>query len=594
MSQPMAEYVRRLDERRQTVARLARQEVLVGNSRVLVFVAGLVVAGLAFWAGVLSGWWLVLPGVALLALMVLYDRIGRRARHAERAVAFYERGIARLEDRWSGSGEPGTRFVNPDHANAIDLDLFGTGSLFELLCTARTRKGQDTLAAWLLGPASVEEVRARQAAVADLRPRLDLRESLAVVGAQVPGGIDYQLLARWGAAPPQLPPGWPRVVLILLALLNAATIVAMFALRTGVVPFLVSMLVAGGFSLWLRLPVARVLGAVERRARDLALLSGLLACIEREAFEAPRLQTLHKALEGHGGPPSRQIARLVRVLDRLEWKQNLLFAPLAYLLLWDTQVAFALEAWRAASGPAIADWLTAVGEYEALAALATYSYEHPDDPFPEVVPDGPLIEGEGLGHPLIPAERFVRNGVRLGGERRLLVVSGSNMSGKSTLLRTVGTNAVLAFAGAPVRARRLRLSPLVVGATLRIQDSLQAGKSRFYAEITRIRQLLDLARASPPLLFLLDELLSGTNSHDRSLGAEGIVRSLVELGAIGLVTTHDLALAAIADRLAPRAANVHFEDTFENGEIRFDYQMRPGVVQKSNALALMRAVGLEV
>jgi DNA mismatch repair ATPase MutS len=172
------------------------------------------------------------------------------------------------------------------------------------------------------------------------------------------------------------------------------------------------------------------------------------------------------------------------------------------------------------------------------------------------------------------------------------VVSGSNMSGKSTLLRTIGTNTVLAQTGAPVRAKRLRLSPLSVGTSMRIHDSLQAGTSRFYAEITRLRQLVDLARGPSPLLFLLDEILHGTNSHDRRIGAETIVRGLVERGAVGLVTTHDLSLAQIADALAPRVANVHFEDHLEDGRMTFDYRMRPGVVRKSNALELMRAVGL--
>jgi DNA mismatch repair ATPase MutS len=188
----------------------------------------------------------------------------------------------------------------------------------------------------------------------------------------------------------------------------------------------------------------------------------------------------------------------------------------------------------------------------------------------------------------------VRNDVSLGGALRLLAISGSNMSGKSTFLRAVGTNAVLALAGAPVRARRLRASPLLVGATLRVQDSLQEGRSRFYAEVLRVRQLLDLSRGSPPLLFLLDELFQGTNSHDRRVGAEAVVRRLVEAGALGLVTTHDLALTAVAERLAPRAANVHFEDRFENGEMTFDYRMKPGVVQNTNGLALMRAVGIEL
>ena len=188
----------------------------------------------------------------------------------------------------------------------------------------------------------------------------------------------------------------------------------------------------------------------------------------------------------------------------------------------------------------------------------------------------------------------MRNDVHLAADLAVLVISGSNMSGKSTLLRTVGVNAVLAQAGAPVRARRLRLSPLAVGTSMRIADSLQAGTSRFYAEIQRLRQIVDLAAGPRPLLFLLDEILHGTNSHDRRFGAEAIVRGLVQRGAIGLVTTHDLSLATIADALAPRAANVHFEDHLEDGRMTFDYQLRPGVVRKSNALELMRAVGLEV
>jgi DNA mismatch repair ATPase MutS len=244
----------------------------------------------------------------------------------------------------------------------------------------------------------------------------------------------------------------------------------------------------------------------------------------------------------------------------------------------------------------VPEWLQIVGEVEALAALGTYAFEHPADPFPELVEDDavPCFEAEALGHPLIPEARLVANDLRIGPGCQLLVVSGSNMSGKSTLLRAVGVNAVLAFAGAPVRARRLRLSPVSVGATLRVQDSLQAGRSRFYAEITRVREVADLARGGRPVLFLFDELFHGTNSHDRVAGAEGVLGRFLDHGAIGLVTTHDLALAAVADRLAPRASNVHFEDRFAGGEIQFDYRLHPGPVTRSNALALMHAVGLAV
>jgi len=282
------------------------------------------------------------------------------------------------------------------------------------------------------------------------------------------------------------------------------------------------------------------------------------------------------------------------LIDLLDAQRNPLFAPIAFVLLWSTQFAFAIEAWRKRSGPFVARWLSAVGEFEALSALAGYAYEHPKDPFPELKENELCFRGEALGHPLLPETGCVRNDVSLGDELRVMIVSGSNMSGKSTLLRTVGTNAVLAMAGAPVRARRLVLSPVVVGASIRIHDSLQSGSSRFYAEITRLRKLVDLTGKKLPLLFLVDELLHGTNSHDRRIGAEAIVKGLVDRGALGLVTTHDLALSHIADSLAPRAANVHFQDHIEDGKLVFDYRLHPGIVQKSNALELMRSIGLEV
>jgi DNA mismatch repair ATPase MutS len=270
----------------------------------------------------------------------------------------------------------------------------------------------------------------------------------------------------------------------------------------------------------------------------------------------------------------------------------------ALLQLVRPHVALAVERWRTRHGGAVRVWIEAVAQFEAFSSLSGYRYERHDDPFPELVSAGHatrgLFEGIQLGHPLLPRATMVRNDVRLTGDLELLVVSGSNMSGKSTLLRTVGINAVLALAGAPVRAASLRLSPLAIGGTLRIQDSLQEGRSRFYAEITRIRKLADIAAGPVPLLFLLDELFHGTNSHDRLQGASGVLRSFLERGAIGLITTHDLALTSVADELSPRAANVHFEDWFEHGDMKFDYRMKPGPVTRSNALALMRAVGLDV
>jgi hypothetical protein len=604
---PRDEYVRRLEARRALAADRERVHAITGNSRFVVAGLGLVLVLLVFALRFLHPAWLALPVVAFLALSYWHQRVTRALRRARRAVAYYERGLARLDGRWHGTGDPGSRFLDEKHPNALDLDLFGKDSLYQLMCTARTRSGEDLLASWLLSPAPPDEVRARQAAVAELRGYLDLREDLALLGADVPAGVDLAKLAAWGEAPPILVAPLLRGIALVLAALGVAALVlyilgevgvpeaVAWAGGSGMLPLAIAIILEIAFALRLRDRVQRVVGPLERRVHDLAVFHGVLARLEQEEFSSPRLAALRAALRTTDKPPSERIEQLLSLIELLDSKRNLYFAPFAALLMWTTQLAFALEAWRRATGPAIRGWLDAVAQFEALGDLATYAAENPEDPFPEVVAEGPLFEGEGLGHPLLPKATCVRNDVRLGGDLRVLVVSGSNMSGKSTLLRTVGVNAVLALAGAPVRAQRLRVSPLTVGATLRVQDSLQEGVSRFMAEVRRVRQLVELARGPRPLLFLLDELFAGTNSHDRRLGAEAVIRTLVESGAIGLITTHDLALTHITDLLGGKGTNVHFEDNFEEGGgVTFDYRMRPGVVRRSNALALMRSVGLEV
>jgi hypothetical protein len=591
-SDPRNEYTRRLEARRAAAARHDRRHRAIGNLRLLVFVIAAVLAWLAWWRGAVSPFWLIAPLAVFVFLVVLHERVLRARRACERAAAHYERALARLDGRWAGRGETGARFLDKAHPYAEDLDLFGKGSLFELLCTARTRMGEETLARWLLAPAAPDVLRARHAAVAELRPRLDLREDLAVLGEELRAGVHPEALATWGEQP-ALETRRLRIVAFLLAclLVAGAALWAASGFRDGfVVVFALEVIFIARF----RRVVHRLVEAVEQPAHDLPLLSQVLQRFERERFTSPLLTALRAALEVEGRPPSRRIARLGRLVELLDSRDNLALRILGPLLLWTEQLAFAIEAWRRRSGPALRRWLDAVGEIEALSALASYAWEHPADPFPESADCAACFDGEELAHPLLPESRAVRNSVRLDGGLRALIVSGSNMSGKSTLLRTVGANIVLAQAGAPVRAGRLRLSPLALGASIRILDSLQDGTSRFYAEITRLHRIMELTSGPLPVLFLLDELLHGTNSHDRRIGAEAIVRGLVERGAIGLLTTHDLALAHIAEALAPRAANMHFQDRLEEGRMTFDYRLRAGVVAKSNALELMRSVGLDV
>jgi hypothetical protein len=589
---PHSDYTARLAARRVVAEALERQHIALGNAQLAAAAAGALTAWLAFGRHWFSAWWLAVP-VAVFALLALWhERVIRRRRCAGRSVAYYEKALARLENRWAGQGEGGDRFDDPAHPYAEDLDLFGRGSVFELMCTARLRAGEEALARWLLEPASPGEARARQAAVAELRPRVDLREELALLGEDLRSGINPNALAKWAELPLVFDSRGLRILAaVLAALAVAATAVwAAFHVPEPLLAVLAGELV---FLLRLRPRIQSVIGVVGEPAYGLSLLAAVLGRFEREPFSSPRLTELRHAFDTTGVPPSRRIARLNRLMELLDSADHILVRAINLPLLYEAQIAFAIEAWRKQSGAHVRKWLRAAGEIESVCSFANYAYEHPEDPFPEFV-EGCCFEAEGLAHPLLPEDRGVRNDVRLCGSPSVLVVSGSNMSGKSTLLRTVGVNAVLAMAGAPVRARRLRLSPLAVGASIRAHDSLQGGTSRFYAEITRIRLLVDLAKGSAPLLFLLDELLQGTNSHDRRIGAEAVIRTLAGRGAIGLLTTHDLALTHVADALAPAAQNVHFEDHLADGHITFDYLLRPGVVRKSNALELMRSVGLDV
>jgi hypothetical protein len=588
------EYTRRLAARGGEAGIQSRHSAIVSNLRLLVFIAGVIVAWLVFGTRALSPAWLAPPIAIFVVLLVVHDRLLRARARAQRSVAFYERALARLEDRWAGGGEAGERFRDHHHPYSEDLDLMGEGSLFELLCEARTRSGEETLAAWLLGPAVSPVIRLRQGAVRELTDRLDLREDLARLGDDVRAGVDPEVLCAWGAAPTRHTARAPAVIAGGIAALAIGGLVGWIATPAGPLLFAIALLLGAVFSGVYRRRVQAVIEAVELPGRDLGLIACLLERLERESYDSPRLVELRAALDTKGLPPSVCIARLRRLVELLDARRNQLFIPVALILVWTPQLAFAIERWRAVYGEALGKWIAAIGEFEALCAFAGFSYERPDYPFPEIVDEPAGFEAVAMGHPLLPADRCVRNDVKLAGEQQLLIVSGSNMSGKSTLLRTVGTNTVLGLSGAPVCAQHLRLSPLAIGASIRLQDSLQEGSSRFYAEILRLRQIADLSQGDLPTLFLLDEILHGTNSHDRGIGAEAVVSNLLENDAIGLVTTHDLALTRVADALAPRAANVHFQDHLEGGEIAFDYRMHDGVVTKSNALELMRAVGLQV
>ncbi|HEV2395404.1 MAG TPA: mismatch repair protein [Candidatus Sulfotelmatobacter sp.] len=595
MSLPSAEYATRRNERLTARAECERVHLRIGNIKLLVIAAALALAWFSLIRGDASGYWLLIPVAAYLALALWHELTLRARARAERAAAFYERGLARIEDRWSGNGATGERFRDAKHVYADDLDLFGNGGLFQLLSSAQTPMGEQRLADWLLRAAPVGEIRERQSIVNELHESLDLRENTALLEAGLVGAVDPDALVAWAGAEPKLANPWLRIFVAMLALLQIALTILWIASGAHL-PFFVVLAVNIGVYTRLRKSAENAVAGIGCNEEGLLIFSKILRQIEASQFTSEKLIRFQSELRRGPRCASRAISRLAHIVNWIDARDSLLMKVIELPLLYTVQVGLAADSWRKREGHRTRFCVDAVAEFEALLSLSAYAYEHPEDSFPEFMTseNGAHFEGKELGHPLISAARCVRNSVYLGSGMRVLLVSGSNMSGKSTLLRTVGVNFVLAMAGAPVRAESLKLSWTALGTRIRSTDSLQESRSNFYTEILRIREVVALAERETPLLFLFDELLEGTNSHDRQIGSQGLLQTLLDCGAIGLVTTHDLALTKIGMTLDGHIRNVHFEDQIVNGEMTFDYKLRDGIVPKSNALDLMRWIGLRV
>ena len=470
---PRVEYERRLRLREMEIARLDRLDRWLANARLAVFALG---AGLLWPTLATQTWnpaWLLLPIGAFGTLVVVHGRVTRELDRCRLGRAFYQRGLTRISDEWPEPLDDGARFLVDEHPYARDLDLFGGGSLYSLLCTANSLPGRETLAEWLLGPALPAVIAERNEAVQELCGRHDLQEELSVLAAGLSPRLSVAELDAWGTEPRRLEgTRWPVLALIL----GALNLVAFLAWSFGPLEGRALLLVFGvsaALAMMVRTRVAQVLASIDLPAGELRFLSRLLARLESESFSGSCLLDLqHTAFDPADGQqirhairPSARLEELARLIEWNDSRRNQFFQPLSALLHVGTQLAFAVERWRARHGGVVGDWLRAVGEVEALSALATFSFENADYVFPELVSGRSIFEGVALVHPLLPRESRVANDVSLaaGGETngppQLLLISGSNMSGKSTLLRTVGVAAILAYAGAPVAAQRLRLSP---------------------------------------------------------------------------------------------------------------------------------------
>jgi predicted nucleic acid-binding protein len=549
----------------------------------------------AIW-GHVAFWKPLGPGAIAVLAVREYCRHRKTSARTWRLTRFYDRATKRVQDDWVGAGATGERLNPPGHSYANDLNIFGTGSLFELLWIGRSGIGQRGLAQYLLKPADVDEAWARQAAIRELRERRDLREKIALLGRYEFQESRWETFADWLDAPVTAFPALlgPALlatssvlaIVFVAALLGGASFFPWRSAMQYIMPILLLHSVVG---LVLRRRMAKIIAAAGILSVETRVLREGLAILAREPFAAARLHEIAERAR-HGAGRVRALDRMLAAFS--EANKEWFYLP-SLALMVRTQLCIATERWRAGNGAALRDWMEAWAEFEALNSLANYAFENPDAEFPELCGGAAEFVGQGIGHPLIAREVCVRNDVALTRVSRFYIVSGSNMAGKSTLLRAIGLNAVLAMAGAPVRARALRMSRLSVCASIAVVDSLLSGKSKFLSEIERLRQAIEVS-AAEQVLFLVDEILSGTNSRDRRVAVEAVVRTLVGHGAIGAISTHDLALTEIADDEGLGGANVHMGSSGKGDPMAFDYLLKPGVTQEANALAIARMAGVPV
>ncbi|MBI5534853.1 MAG: DNA mismatch repair protein MutS [Deltaproteobacteria bacterium] len=599
MIDPKQTYQQRLEARTRELDTIRARYDLIAWSRLGTLLASAAIS-LASWR-----WSLGLRGaaaaavafVAFLVLVFVHARLARTRAQVEAAISWHRRALDRLAGKWTAFAERGDRFVDDNHPYALDLDVYGPNSLFQYLNDTRTPFGERTLAAWLGDGSKRDDVAARQEAALELSQLPDLREELFVAGCREADHLsDPDPLLAWCEQGPRLKPSAGLKLLCWLspALLISVLVATSYAPLPGWTPLII--FVANLLLLQsLRKRLQPAIEATTKRSSELDRYGSILAVIERHSFQSTALRLIASRLRASGAPASVEIRRLARLVAWLEARQNGAFRTIVGpSLLWDFHWVDAIEKWQRRVGTNARGWLEVLGTFEALASIATFAFEHPAYAVPEIDESELVFEAQGLGHPLLDEEKRVLNDVTLPGAGAAMLVTGSNMSGKSTLLRSIGVAAVLAMAGAPVCARKMRIGTCVVRTSMRVSDSLRDGISRFYAELLKLKGVVETARGDQPVLFLLDEILHGTNSRERHIGARSIIRALIARDATGAVSTHDLALAELEQSMAGKVRNVHFEEQVVDGKMTFDYLLRDGVVRSGNALRWMRIVGLEV
>ena len=587
----------RLRERQAQYARLESRHQQLGNARLVGVALGL---ALLWWIETTVPSWTWPAASVLLAAVIgstfVFSRIEKTMDYMRLACTLYP-------DRAQGGRRqpPPARTIEAlnleiDHPFARDVDILEPRGLFDRLTLAATREGMNELVRMLITPATAQTMTERQAAVKELKPQLDLRERFYVAGAQKVQTIRTDRMVEWARQEHVRVSPWIHRICFVLSCGVIAAGAAAAVSPTPLTILAVSALLAAEIAVWAffrrnrRLPS---LGA-ENIHLDFLALSELLEILEEQDFHSPRLRELAAALRSDGISATQLIGEYSRIISLYEARHNQIVALLGPLVLYETQLAFAMERWRAKHASRLPGWIAAVAKFEAYSSLGCFAFEHPYYAFPDIRDSGLLLRAESLAHPLL-SDEAIANDVSLDSGHPILIVSGANMAGKSTLLRTIGVSVSLAYAGAPVRAMSMAISPLHVIASIRTTDSLEHGESRFSAELKKIQLMLESMRDRIPTLVLIDELFGGTNSYDRYTGAVALTDYILGSDtSIAVLSTHDRNVTHWAEANRATVRNAHFMDVFEDGKMTFDYTLREGPAQRGNAVQLIKEAGIPV
>jgi len=581
------------------------EESLAGMQRQnLIFMMLRIVTALLFIGALFGGLYFKKPMLTFMTvpflivfvlLLTRHSLIKDKIKYYKNLVQINEKSLIRLTGKWTGFSNTGKQFINPEHPYSLDLNVFGQGSLFQYIDVTTTFMGRKTLFRYLTTRPDFDVIGMRQRAVQDLAGRLNWRQHLQATGL-MSGNLNKtsESLVTWAEAKGFSVSDNYKFLLWFLPVLTFGLLTLAFLRLVPPFLWLITLFVQLLVVVFTAKNVWKAFGEIGRAVAELECFSLLLKCIEGESFDEPMLKEMQTRLFVDNQEASRQIKLLSKIADRINFK----YSPVLHFILnisvfWDLHTLRKVEKWKKKSGLLMKNWIEVIGEFEALSSLAGMAHDNPDWIYPETSESSPGFTAKALGHPLIDKKTRVPNNVSVTAQGITLIITGSNMSGKSTLLRTVGLNLVLAYSGAPVCAEEMRCSYLNIYTSMQVFDNLEQKVSTFYAELKRIKMIINAADSGENLIFLLDEIFKGTNSKDRILGAKTVIRKLSKSNAIGLVTTHDLEIGVLEKENPSLIKNYHFTDSISNNRITFDYRLKPGISQHTNALALMKMVGIE-